>query len=116
MKNDWWLPGWQAKVEAARMPVPPSIPAPPLSRSYLSGRVHFVQQRDQAREMVQAVYENPIACIGVDFEFKFLKDQPVVLPNGDEWRDIRSIQPFCIAFAIISGDQLLQFVVDLRIN
>jgi DNA polymerase I-like protein with 3'-5' exonuclease and polymerase domains len=39
-----------------------------------------------------------------------------MLPNGGEWRDIRSIQPFCIAFAIVSGDQLLQFVVDLRIT
>jgi DNA polymerase I-like protein with 3'-5' exonuclease and polymerase domains len=64
--------------------------------------------------MVQAAYENPIVCIGVDSEFKFLNDQPVVLPNGDEWRDIRSILPFCIAFVMISGDQLLQFVVDLR--
>ena len=56
MKNDWWLPGWQEKVEAAPMPLPPSIPAPPLSRSYLSGRVHFVQEPDQASEMVQAAY------------------------------------------------------------
>ena len=38
-----------------------------------------------------------------------------MLPNGDEWRDIRSIRPFCIAFAIVSEDRVLRFVVDLRV-
>ena len=104
MKNDWWLPGWQGKVEAAPMPLLPSIPAPPLSRSYLTGRVHFVQQPDQASEMVQAAVESPVSWIGIDTEYRFVHDQPAVLPSGEEWRDIRSIRPFCIAFAIVSED------------
>ena len=60
------------------------------------------------------LYENPVSWIGIDTEYRFSHDQPVGLPNGDEWRDIHSIQPFCIAFAIVSEDQLLRFVVDLR--
>ena len=115
MRDDWWLPGWKERAEAASKPAPPSIPRPPLSRTYLAGRVHFVQNADQAHEMIQAAYENPVSWIGIDIEYRFSHDQPVGLPNGDEWRDIHSIQPFCIAFAIVSEEQLLRFVVDLRV-
>src|SRR5271165_4139683 len=98
MRDDWWLPGWKERAEATSKPTPPSIPRPPLSRTYLVGRVHFVQNADQAHEMIQAAYENPVSWIGIDTEYRFGHDQPVGLPNGDEWRDVRSIQPFCIAF------------------
>ena len=37
------------------------LPRPPLSRTYLVGRVHFVQNADQAHEMIQAAYENPVS-------------------------------------------------------
>jgi hypothetical protein len=116
MRDDWWLPGWKEKVEAAARPLPPPMPSPSLSRSYLVDRIHFVQDPDQARDMVQAAYESPVSWIGIDTEYRFSHDQPVPLPNGEEWRDIRSIRPFCIAFAIVSGDRLLRFVVDLRVD
>ena len=34
----------------------------------------------------------------------------------DHWHDIRSIRPFCIAFAIISAGRDVRFVVDLRVK
>ena len=64
-------PRLEGKAEAASKPAPPSIPRPPLSRTYLVGRVHFVQNADQAHEMIQAAYENPISCIGIDTEYRF---------------------------------------------
>ena len=108
-------PGLAGKSGGGPDACPSEHSSPPLSRSYLSGRVHFVQEHDQASEMVQAAFESPVSWIGVDSEYRFLMINPLVLPNGEEWRDIRSIRPFCIAFAIISEDQLLRFVVDLRI-
>ena len=67
--------------------------------------------------MVQAAFESPVSCVGIDTEYRFAEDQPTRLRGGKvTWHDIRSIRPFCIAFAIASSGRMLRFVVDLRIN
>ena len=95
----------------------PFLSPPPLSQPYLAGRVHLVLDKAGAREMVQAAFESPVSYVGIDTEYRFAEDQPTRLRGGKvTWHDIRSIRPFCIAFAIASSGRMLRFVVDLRIN
>ena len=90
---------------------------PPLSQIYLAGRVHMVQDKAGALEMVQAAFESPVSCIGIDTEYRFTEDQPIRLRSSkDNWHDIRSTRPFCVALAIVSSGRMLRFVVDVRVN
>ena len=107
------LPGWDAKldqVEAAPEPVQP----PSLARRCFVEKTTFVENMDDARQMVQAAYEFPISYVGMDTEFRYVDELPIRLRGGKEWRDIRSVRPFCIAFAMVSDGNVLSFVVDLR--
>ena len=115
MMDDPLLPGWRERIESARGAGPALPLPPPLARDYLAGRVHFVRDRGGARALVQAAYESPVTCVGIDTEYRFERDHPIRLRGDSEWYDIRSVRPFCLAFAIISEDRLLRFVVDLRV-
>ena len=116
MKDDLLLPGWRERIASAPVAGPALPLPPPLARDYLAGRVHFVQDSGGARTLVQAAYESPVPCIGIDTEYRFDRDHPIRLRGDYEWYDIRSVRPFCLAFAIISEDRLLRFVVDLRVG
>ena len=74
-----------------------------------------MEDSEGARALVQAAYESPVTCIGIDTEYRFEQDHPIRLRGDSEWYDIRSVRPFCLAFAILSEDRLLRFVVDLRV-
>jgi DNA polymerase-1 len=115
MKDDLLLPGWRERIASAPVAGPALPLPPPLARDYLAGRVHFVRDRGGARALVQAAYESPVTCVGIDTEYRFDRDHPIRLRGDYEWYDIRSVRPFCLAFAIISEDRLLRFVVDLRV-
>jgi DNA polymerase-1 len=116
MSDELLLPGWKDRIEAAERATAATSPAPRahLARCWLAGETHFVQTVDEAEILVQAAYESPVSWIGMDAEFRFLHDSPIVLQRGVEWRDIRSLRPFCLGLAIVSGEQALRFVVDLR--
>jgi DNA polymerase I-like protein with 3'-5' exonuclease and polymerase domains len=116
MKDDLLLPGWRERIESARGAGPALPLPPPLARDYLADRVHFVQDSGGARALVQAAYELPVNCVGIDTEYRFEKDYPIRLRGDYEWHDIRSVRPFCLAFAIISDHRMLRFVVDLRLR
>jgi DNA polymerase-1 len=109
------LPGWEEKIEAATRLAAPTItiPQPSLSPHWLTDGVHFVETVEHARYLVQAAHESPVAFIAIDGEFTF-KRAPEVLKGGSEWRDIRSIWPFCLGLAIVSEERVFLFVVDLR--
>ena len=117
MTSDLLLPGWHEKI-ATVMATSQAFPfAPPLSQPYLADRVHLVLDQAGAHDMVQAALESPVSCIGIDTEYRFAEDRLIRLRGGKvTWHDIRSIRPFCIAFAIASSGRMLRFVVDLRIN
>ena len=77
----------------------------------------MVQDKAGALEMVQAAFESPVSCIGIDTEYRFTEDQPIRLRSSkDNWHDIRSTRPFCVALAIVSSGRMLRFVVDVRVN
>ena len=117
MTSDLLLPGWDEKIKAA-IGTAPALPfMPPLSQNYLAGRVHMVQDKAGALEMVQAAFESPVSCIGIDTEYRFTEDQPIRLrASKDNWHDIRSTRPFCVALAIVSLGRMLRFVVDVRVT
>ena len=75
MNDSWWLPGWQEKTEAAVRPCPRRYPSTPLAIN-LAGRVHFVVDADQGREMVQAATRVGLLD-GIDTEYRFSHDQPI---------------------------------------
>ncbi len=109
------LSGWKEKIEQA----PPS-PSPrpvriPLSAAKLSRQVQFIETSDEAERMVQFVYEAPVSYIGMDTEYRFAADAPIPLNGKKEWRDIRSIQPFCLAFAVVGDRTIVNFAIDLRV-
>ena len=116
MSEDFLLPGWKERIETAHRSTVAStpMPRPPLARPWLMSSVHFVQTVEEADALVQTAYENPVSWIGMDTEYRFEHADPIHLRRGVEWRDIRSIRPFCIAFAIVSGESVIRFVVDLR--
>ena len=107
------LPGWKAKLDEVQMAAEP-VQHPPLARRYFVDKVKFVENMYDARQMLQVAYECPISYVGVDTEFRYVDKLPIRLRSGKEWRDIRSVQPFCISFALVSDGEILSFVVDLR--
>jgi DNA polymerase-1 len=111
--SSFLLPGWRQRL-AARRTFPETGWAPPLARPHFAQQVQFVQSTEQARTLVQAAHEFPIACVGLDTEFRHREDRPLRLPRGGDWYDIRSIHPFCVGLALVSDGQVLRFVVDLR--
>jgi DNA polymerase I len=108
------LPGWAERL-ANVAPQPAARVQLPLSRSYFAGRTTFVQDVDGAEQMVQLAGEVPITCIGIDTEFRYKRSDAVALRGERQWRDIRTCQPFCIALVVLSDDEVVKFVVDLRI-
>lgn len=66
--------------------------------------------------MVQYAYETPVSYIGIDTEFRFAADTPIRLNGNKQWRDIRSVQPFCLVFAVVSEAVIVRFAVDLRLT
>ena len=86
------LPGWDEKIASATEAERAALPQPPLSQHYLASSVHLVLDQAGAQELVQAAYESPVSCVGIDSEYRFTEDEPVALRGGkDHWRDIRSI-------------------------
>jgi len=73
-----------------------------------------VTSATEAQLMVQVAYESPVSVIGVDTEYRYGADAPVILSKKQEWWDRRSIRPFCISLAILSDADLFRFVVDVR--
>ena len=72
MKDDLLLPGWRERIASAPVAGPALPLPPPLARDYLAGRVHLVQDSGGARTLVQAAYESPVTCIGIDTEYRFI--------------------------------------------
>jgi hypothetical protein len=93
-----------------------SLPSPALSRTHLTSHLHLVEDSEAAEHFIQACYESPIARIGIDSEFRHQADHPLYRKGKKEVWDLRSIHPFCMAFAVVSEGSLLQFVIDLRIK
>src|SRR5262245_5864158 len=109
--SDWLLPDWAERL-ARRPPRPTASWAPPLARPYLTGSPHFVQTLEQARRMVQATYELPLACAGIDTEYRYREAQPLELPTGKQWQNITTLRPFCLALALLTEGEVACFVVD----
>jgi DNA polymerase-1 len=109
------LPGWAERISAYRKNAQPAWP-PPLATAPLAGRVTFVDTIDPGRRLVQAAHELPLACIGLDSEFRYREQVPLGLPRGKDWWDIRTRQPFCLALALLSEGRVMAFVVDLRVR
>ena len=93
-----------------------SLPSPALSRTYLTSQLHLVEDSEAAEHFIQACYESPIARIGIDSEFRRQADHLLYRKGKKEVWDLRSIYPFCMAFAVVSEGSLLQFVIDLRVK
>ena len=93
-----------------------SLPSPALSRTYLTSQLHLVEDSEAAEHFIQACYESPIARIGIDSEYRPRADHPLYQKGNKKVWDLRSIYPFCMAFAVVSEGSLLQFVIDLRVK
>ena len=123
MTNSGVAPEWIERLETVGSP-PDSrigITPPPLSRPYLTGQAHLIQDLDGAKRLVQACLESPVSWIGIDTEFRSGSEHPMYVQKAtgthrkEVW-DVRSIYPFCMAFAVVSEDALFQFVIDLRVQ
>jgi DNA polymerase-1 len=106
------LPGWGERIAARCREALPANP-PPLATP-VAGRVTFVDDAAKARTLVQAAQEWPLTCIGLDAEYRYREEQPCRLARGKDWRDIRALQPFCLALALLTDGRAPTFVVDLR--
>ena len=122
MTNSGVAPEWIERLERvgslpdSRMAITP----PPLSRPYLAGEAHLIEDLDGAKRLVQACLESPVSWIGIDTEFRYESEHPMYVQkttsiHRKEVWDIRTIRPFCLAFAVVSMDVLFRFVVDLRV-
>src|SRR5262245_18028415 len=100
------LPGWAERLAAHRKDAQPAWP-PPLAAAPLAGRVTFVDGTDPGRTLVQAAYELPLASVGMDSEFRYSEELPLRLPRGKDWWDVRTLQPFCLALALVSEGRVL---------
>lgn len=108
------LPGWEEKIRKAPRRRPRRRVRVPLSAAKLSMQLQIIDSVDDAARMVQLVYETPVSCIGMDTEFRFVSPCPIRLSGKKEWRDIRSIQPFCLAFVVCADKADVRYAVDLR--
>ena len=102
MKDDLLLPGWRERIESARG-AGPALPLPPPLGRTISPVAYILSRTAAGPALVQAAYESPVTCIGIDTEYRFDRDHPIRLRGDYEWYDIRSVRPFCLAFAIIRG-------------
>ena len=82
----------------------------------MTSQLHLVEDSEAAEHFIQACYESPIARIGIDSEFRPRADHPLYQKGNKKVWDLRSIYPFCMAFAVVSEGSLLQFVIDLRVK
>ena len=122
MTNSGVAPEWIERLETVGS-APDSrigITPPPLSRPYLTGQAHLIQDLDGAQRLVQACLESPVSWIGFDMEFQYKSEHPMYVQkttstHRKEVWDIRTIRPFCLAFAVASEDAPFRFVVDLRV-
>ena len=122
MTNSGVAPEWIERLETVGSPPDPriGIMPPPLSRPYLTGQAHLIQDLDGAQRLVQACLESPVSWIGIDTEFRYESEHPMYVQKAtsthrkEVW-DVRTIHPFCLAFAVASEDALFRFVVDLRV-
>ena len=109
MTNSGVAPEWIERLETVGSP-PDSrigIMPPPLSRPYLTGQAHLIQDLDGAKRLVQACLESPVSWIGIDTEFRYESEHPMYVQktmstHRKEVWDIRTIHPFCLAFAVVS--------------
>jgi DNA polymerase-1 len=109
------LPGWAERIAANHKDAQPAW-SPPLAAAPLAGRVTFVDDTDPGRTLVQAAHELPLACIGMDSEFRYREQLPLRLPRDKDWWDVRTRQPFCLALALLLEGRVLAFVVDVRVR
>ena len=114
MTPDLLLPGWRERIASAPV-AGPALPSLRRWRETISPAACILSRTAAGPALVQAAYESPVTCVGIDTEYRFDRDRPIRLRGDYEWYDIRSVRPFCLAFAIISEDRLLRFVVDLRV-
>ena len=122
MTNSGVAPEWIERLERVGS-LPDSwvgIMPPPLSRPYLAGQAHRIEDLDGAKRLNQACLELPVSWIGIDTEFRYESEHPMYVQKSTsvhrkEIWDIRAIRPFCLAFAVASGDALFRFIVDLRV-
>ena len=122
MTNSGVAPEWIERLETVGSP-PDSrigITPPPLSRPYLTGQAHLIEDLDGAQRLVQACLESPVSWIGIDAEFRYESEHPMYVQkttstHRKEVWDVRTIHPFCLAFAVASEEVLFRFVVDLRV-
>ena len=76
MRDDWWLPGWQAKGSGPNA-CPSEYSPPPLSRRTCQAVCTSSSSLTRPARWFRQLYENPIACIGVDSEFHSSKINPL---------------------------------------
>lgn len=110
------LPGWEEKIRQAPRRSPRQPVRIPLSAAKLSQQIQIVETSGDADQMAQFVYETPVSYIGIDTEYRFMADTPIRLNGKKEWWDIRSVQPFCLAFAVVSDVAIVRYVIDLRLT
>jgi DNA polymerase-1 len=88
------------------------------SVSYYSRTINYVSSREEAKNMVDFVYQRPLSHIGIDTEFKY--DRPgVPIDQNSTVNDPRSIHPLILSLALAESQEgkgwnLYCFVIDLR--
>jgi len=110
------LPGWQSKIDQSKKQPPRRPLRVPLSSRKLSREIQIIRDVGDADRMVQFAYEERVSYISMDTEFRFEADAPILLKGKKWWRDIRSVQPFCLAFAVVGTDVVVRFALDLRLK
>ena len=114
------LPGWDERLERAPdEPVAPRYNCPlKKTTDYYSREIKFIDTQEAAHEMVVFAQQRPLAFIGIDTEFRYLKPGVVIDKNTTVY-DPRSIQPLLLSLALVETDSsdtgiIYPVVVDLR--
>jgi DNA polymerase I len=92
----------------------------PLSPAYYAGRLTAVTDANGARDLMELARQRPLACIGIDFEFRHARPGVRVKKFAGKdlyWHDPRSYVPLLLAVVLVEkaaegATRLYRFVID----
>lgn len=95
--------------------IPPNVPA-------LSRDIQFIDSADKAEEMLHTLLSCDVSLLAIDTEFRYGRKKHLKMTlngtprsNSKEWVDIKSIEPLLLSVAAVVGNNLVVYVVDLRV-
>src|SRR5262245_19048850 len=88
------IPGYErlANEELARQAAIHRVACLPFSYSYSAGGGYAITTADQGDAWAERLHQERISLLGIDTEFTYDR-QPVVLPNGKEFKDVSTVRP-----------------------